>query len=85
MKKTYKIIFEKKAAKFLTGQILQQKKKLAAAIYRLPDGNVKPIKGYENFYRLRVGDYRVIFTIKDNDLIVILTIGNRGDIYKKIR
>ena len=64
MKKTYKIIFEKKAAKFLTGQILQQKKKLAAppppggrgprgAIYRLPDGNVKPIKGYENFYRLK--------------------------------
>lgn len=85
MKKTYKIIFEKKAAKFFAGQTLQQQKRLAAAISKLPEGDVKPVKGHENLYRLRVGDYRVIFTIKDNELIIIvLTIGNRGDIYKKI-
>jgi len=85
VKKTYKIIFEKKAAKFFISQPSQQKKRLARAIYRLPDGDVKTIKGYKNFYRLRVGDYRVIFTINDSDLIIIvLTIGNRGDIYKKL-
>jgi len=32
-------------------------------------------------YRLRVGDYRVIFDI-DNDKVVILRIGHRKDIYK---
>lgn len=62
MKKTYKIIFEKKAAKFFAGQALQQQKRLAAAISKLPEGDVKPVKGHENLYRLRVGDYRVIFT-----------------------
>lgn len=32
-------------------------------------------------YRFRIGEYRIIFDIKDNDLI-ILKIGNRKDIYK---
>ncbi|MFY9440510.1 MAG: type II toxin-antitoxin system RelE/ParE family toxin [Tepidanaerobacteraceae bacterium] len=51
----------------------------------MPDGDVKKIKGYKDLFRLRVGDYRVIFTINDKDLIIIvLTIGNRGEIYKKL-
>ena len=32
-------------------------------------------------YRYRVGDYRIIFDLK-NDVIVILSIGHRRDIYK---
>ncbi|HSW55439.1 MAG TPA: type II toxin-antitoxin system RelE/ParE family toxin [Ignavibacteriaceae bacterium] len=32
-------------------------------------------------YRLRIGDYRVIFDI-DDDKVVILRIGHRKDIYK---
>ena len=32
-------------------------------------------------YRLRVGDYRVIFDI-DDDKVIILRIGHRKDIYK---
>ena len=51
----------------------------------MPDGDVKKIKGYKDLFRLRVGDYRVIFTINDKDLIIIvLTIGNGGEIYKKL-
>ena len=35
------------------------------------------------FYRLRIGDYRVIFDIKDQELVVlILEVGHRKDIYK---
>jgi len=37
-------------------------------------------------FRLRVGDYRVIFTINRDELIIaILSIGNRGDVYKKLQ
>ncbi|MDJ0766283.1 MAG: type II toxin-antitoxin system RelE/ParE family toxin [Myxococcota bacterium] len=44
--------------------------------------NVKKLSGYEGLYRLRVGEYRVIFSIYDEDKIVILmTVGPRGDVY----
>ena len=39
--------------------------------------------GYESLYRLRVGTYRVLFTVENDILTVrVLQIGNRGDIYK---
>lgn len=33
-------------------------------------------------YRFRVGDYRVIFDIKDKD-VVVLRVGHRREIYKR--
>jgi mRNA interferase RelE/StbE len=83
--KTYKIVFGKKAAKFFSNQPKDQQKRLAAGISNLPKGDTKQLKGYKGFYRLRVGECRVIYTIKHDELIIaILTIGNRGDIYKKL-
>ena len=54
------------------------------AIYKLPsEGDIKPMTGYESLYRLRVGTYRVLFTVENDILTVrVLQIGNRGDIYK---
>ena len=49
--------------------------------------DVKTIKGKRNkYYRMRIGEWRVIFSIVDGDIVVINTIhaGSRGDIYKKI-
>lgn len=41
------------------------------------------MRGYEGYFRLRVGDYRIIYTVNDNVLIVrVIEVGNRGDIYK---
>jgi len=42
--------------------------------------DVKRLKGHGNF-RLRVGDYRVIFSVEGN-LIIILKVGHRKNIYK---
>ena len=33
--------------------------------------------------RLRVGDYRVIYTIEPPDVVVIVKIGHRRDVYRK--
>lgn len=81
---TYKIVIEKPAMKFLLKQPQAQRERLLRAIQGLPDnGDIKPMSGHENLYRLRVGSYRVIYTIEGDLLIVrVLTIGNRGDVYK---
>ena len=42
----------------------------------------KKLKGQDG-YRIRVGDYRIIYQIKDNFLtILVLDIGHRRDIYQ---
>jgi mRNA interferase RelE/StbE len=42
----------------------------------------RPLRG-RDAYRLRVGDYRILYTIEDRILlIVIVTIGHRRDVYK---
>ncbi|MGH7236784.1 MAG: type II toxin-antitoxin system RelE family toxin [Nitrospiraceae bacterium] len=52
------------------------------------EGNPRPhgiekLTGSEDFYRIREGDYRIIYTIKDKDLIVLVVkIGHRKDIYR---
>ena len=43
---------------------------------------VKKLKGYRDYWRIRVGDYRIIYTIQDDRLIVtVIRIGNRRDVY----
>jgi mRNA interferase RelE/StbE len=42
----------------------------------------KKLKG-RNSYRIRIGNYRVIYDIFDNELIVdVITLGHRKDIYE---
>ena len=79
----YEIKFEKKAFKFINKQPPKQKERILRAIYQLPDrGDIKAMAGSANYYRLRVGDYRVIY-ILDNGilLITVVDVGNRGDVY----
>ena len=45
--------------------------------------NFKKIRGKDNHYRIRVGDYRVIYTPQNERLIIrIIRIGHRKDVYK---
>ncbi len=55
------------------------------AIYKIPEGDIKRLAGQDGLYRLRVGDFRVIYSIHyDVITIMIFNIGNRGDIYKDL-
>ncbi len=80
----YRIEIDKRAIKFISKQPQPQQLRLFKAIYRLPFiGDIKAMKGHTGFYRLRVGDYRVIYTVNNDVLLVqVIEIGNRGDIYK---
>ncbi|WP_338470741.1 hypothetical protein R4Z10_18425 [Niallia sp. XMNu-256] len=48
-----------------------------------PLGDIKPLKGQKGLLRLRIGTFSTIFEVDHNEKIVyILTIDNRGDVYK---
>jgi len=80
----YQIIIKKKAKKFIDKLPVNERRRVVSAIERLPDGeDIKKMKGYDNLLRLRVGDYRIVYTIDNGKLIVyVIDIDNRGDIYK---
>lgn len=81
---SYKIVIDKPALKFLQKQNKNKQERILNAIRELPDvGDIKPMSGHSNLYRLRVGSFRIIYTIESDMLIVrVLNIGNRGDVYK---
>jgi mRNA interferase RelE/StbE len=52
------------------------------AYFPLARLDVKKLKGYHNVYRLRVGDYRIVFEyIKEERTIKILKVGKRESVY----
>ena len=88
----YEIRYEKSAAKFFSKHEDLRKKYEADLNTFLADESsarvdVKIIKGKrDEYYRMRIGSWRVIFMMTDGKITVINTIlaGSRGDIYKKI-
>ena len=81
----YRIIIKKPAKKFIDRLPLDEKKRIVAAIEKLPDGqDIKRLKGHADLMRLRVGDYRIIYSV-DNDVLTVyvLDAGNRGELYRK--
>lgn len=72
--------------KSLHGTILRR---IADAIDALadnprPSGAVKLAGEADNLWRIRVGDYRIVYQIQDERLVVlILRVGHRRDVYKR--
>lgn len=84
MSNLYNIELLKNVEKFIKKQSKDIQRRIIIAIYKLSEGDVKKLKGYENYYRLRVGDIRIIFEKEDDKLkIIVIDIGNRGQIYNK--
>ena len=56
-------------------------------IRKIADGNTQglnivPMQDVDAF-RVRIGDYRVIYEINDDELVlIVIKIGARGDVYK---
>lgn len=50
-------------------------------IYKLPLGDVKRLQGYEDYYRLRIGDLRIVYSL-DGNKIIISAVLPRGEAYK---
>jgi len=46
-----------------------------------PIGDIVSIAGTSNTYRLRIGNFRVLFEV-ENDIIIVTKLHSRGQIYK---
>lgn len=47
---------------------------------------VKALAGHPGLLRIRVGDYRIVYTVRDRELIVLVVhLGHRGDVYDTLR
>ena len=44
--------------------------------------NMKKMKGYKNYYRIRMGDYRIGYELKEDNNIIFYRVKNRSEIYK---
>ena len=80
----YEIKFKKKAVKELQRLPKKDAERIIEKISALSDnltGDVKKLTNFTPEYRLRVGDYRVLFEIEKN-IIIIYHIKQRGEAYK---
>jgi len=76
------IYFSKKAEKYLFSLPPRITLNIINKIEKIPVGDIKPLSGREGEFRLRVGRFRILFFIEDED-IKIFKIDTRGDVYKK--
>lgn len=49
-------------------------------INQLP--NIKKMAGYDRYYRLRIGNYRIGFELIEPNTILFILVAHRKDIYK---
>lgn len=46
---------------------------------------IKKLKGADELYRIRLGDYRIVYEIRNEALVIIvIKIGHRSDVYRNL-
>jgi mRNA interferase RelE/StbE len=81
---SYKVALRRSATKELATLSSENQTRVARALIDLasnpfPTG-VKKLKA-RNGYRIRVGDYRIVYTV-ERDLLIISAIGHRSEVYR---
>jgi mRNA interferase RelE/StbE len=66
-------------------ELLRIKKKIDELSENLPDPSTTKLKGNNNFHKVRTGDYRIVYEIHEDRLIILVVkIGHRKDVYKNL-
>lgn len=61
------------------------KKRIEDLAGNLPDPTSTKMKGNNNFHKVRVDDYRIIYEIHDDILVILVVkIGHRKDVYRRL-
>ena len=60
-------------------------KKIDSLAEKLPNPDITKMKGNNPFHKVRVGNYRIVYEIQDDVLLILIVkIGHRKDIYKNL-
>lgn len=84
---SYELEISRTAEKQLKRLPGEEQRRVAAALVALA-GNPLPrgarkLHGYEDVFRIRVGRYRILYSVADDRLvIIILKVGHRRDVYR---
>ena len=76
------IRYAKAAIKVIGNLDRSTKQRIRNAVEQLPKGDVKPLSGSVRLYRLRVGDWRIVFSYPDGNTVLIEKIAPSGEVYK---
>jgi mRNA interferase RelE/StbE len=83
---TYRLIYTHRSIRDIDALDASVKQRIGTTLLRYesdPLSHAEPLKQSElGSYRFRIGDYRVVFDIEGNE-IVILRVGHRRDIYRR--
>ncbi len=85
----YRIEFKRSAAKALKKIPKSDQRRIRDRIdslsENLPDSATTKLKGDNPFYRIRVGDYRIIYEVHEDILVIlVLKIGHRKKVYRRL-
>ena len=81
----YKVLIERGAEHDLDKIELKMRNRVIAHLLMLrnnPRTNAKKLKGINNAWRIRIGDFRIIYEIEDRDKVIkIYRIKHRSKVY----
>jgi mRNA interferase RelE/StbE len=83
----YRVQIERRAQKALNALPRDLRRRVAAKVDALAENprplGVRKLEGEEDLYRLRVGDYRVLYAIRDAVLLVLVVrTADRREVYR---
>jgi len=75
----------KSLKRFPKKDLVRIKKKIEEVGSNLPSANLTKMKGNNPFHRIRSGDYRIIYEIHDDKVVILIVkVGHRKDVYKRL-
>ena len=86
----YRVEFERAASRALKRLDEPVRRRVFRAVAALAEdprpAGAEVLSAPERLYRIRIGDYRVIYAIEDDRLLVLVVqVGHRRDVYRKLQ
>ena len=83
---SYRLLIKPSAAKELEAIPKKDRRRLATRIEELSENPRPPgcekLSGH-NLFRIRQGNYRVLYSVEDRDLVIlVIRVGHRRDVYR---